>query len=605
MIAAAKTIGKRLGVLGVMVCLTAAGLTVAGAAGTAGAAPTPPRTPNGVEVLSPQEDQTLASAPAPVRVRFNTVILPGSFAAELNGQDVTARFAVGTDTATASLAEADGIRISTDKNRHSNILHVWLTGADDPSHRHHDRRAFVVKSGDLPRPVSGVISPDGGTLVSPGVGQVTFPAGAFLTDTTVEMSVTRNPLAQQLFDETAVPMFDAANRLGYEVRITTGAVQPLMDPQVSLVLPDSFRFDVAPGSEVRMLAENYWDGFDPTLDTPESTLDTFELLQDRFLASDIQITATMPAHLFTNGLRADGVFELTTLAATTPTAAATTFSASDSEGSLATAPSTGEDAQVATDETLSTFAAATCEGSSLAPPLDGPINWGSPYGPRASGFHYGSDIPVPIGTPVKAMADGVIDNVAYNYKPPTVPGKRGQGWGHYVVIRHTDGSKTLYAHFDARSPLAVGQPVRAGDTIGRSGNSGGSSGPHLHIEYAPNGQIYKRGDKVDPRPCIGRNVTGSITVRDNGNLADDAFRVAIDGVVVCTTDIGASNTCAVGNLRPGTKTLSLTAVIAPDDVGTYEVILGNGLTFAGGGTRATGTVPRGGTASASIIVPAS
>jgi hypothetical protein len=69
--------------------------------------------------------------------------------------------------------------------------------------------------------------------------------------------------------------------------------------------------------------------------------------------------------------------------------------------------------------------------------------------------------------------------------------------------------------------------------------------------------------------------------------------------------IGASNTCAVGNLRPGTKTLILTAVIAPDDVGTYEITLGNGLTFSGGGTQQSGVIPQGGSVTYTIIVPSS
>jgi murein DD-endopeptidase MepM/ murein hydrolase activator NlpD len=589
MIFIAKAIGRRLGFLAAIFCLMVAG------ASTVGAVPTSPPNgpPNGVEILSPQEDQTLPSVPVPVRVSLNTAIQPGSFAAELNGHDVTARFIVGADSATASLTESDGIRISTDRTRQSNTLHVWTTGADDPTHRFHDRRAFVVRSGDLPRPVSGVISPQGGTLESPGVGRVTFPAGAFLTDTTVELSVTRDPRVQQLFDDTAVPIFDAANRLGYELRITTGTVQPLQNPQVTFTLPDSFRFDVAPGSEVRILSENLWDG-------PDATLDTFELLPDRFVAADLQIAATMPAYFFTDSLRSDGVFELVTLAAATPTAAPTVLSAA--QEAAPAVQSTGEDAQQVSSATIQ---ADTCEGSSLAPPLDGPLTLRSPFGPRTHPItgkktnHGGADLAAANGTPVKAMADGVVERATFQINA------QGVGWGNYVVIRHTDGSKTLYAHLQNGSSIAQGTTVHAGDVIANSDSSGGVTGPHLHIEYAPNGQIYNKSAKVDPMPCIGRNVTGSITVRDNGNLADDAFSIAIDGLVVCTTSIGASNTCAVGNLRPGTKTLSLTAVIAPDNVGTYEITLGNGLTFSDGSTQRSGAIPQGAAVAYSIIVPSS
>ncbi|MDZ4262531.1 MAG: M23 family metallopeptidase, partial [Pseudomonadota bacterium] len=248
-------------------------------------------------------------------------------------------------------------------------------------------------------------------------------------------------------------------------------------------------------------------------------------------------------------------------------------------------------------------AATTCEGSTLSPPLDGNIQSNSPFGPRdpnigASGFHYGIDFPVPDGTTVRAMAGGIVERIAVQTN------RAGQvvGWGQYMVIRHSDGSKTLNAHLLSTS-VAQNATVNVGDVIGLSDSSGGVTGPHLHIEYAPNGQIYDRDSKVDPEPCIDQNVTGSITVRDNGTLADDAFILAINGLVVCRTAIGASNTCAVGNLRPGTATLTLTAIIAPDNVGTYEISLADGLTFGDGSTVRSGTLPQGGAALFSISIP--
>ncbi len=129
------------------------------------------------------------------------------------------------------------------------------------------------------------------------------------------------------------------------------------------------------------------------------------------------------------------------------------------------------------------------------------------------------------------------------------------------------------------------------------------TGPHLHLEYAPNGQIFQNDQKVDPMDCIGATVSGSITVGDNGSLADDAFSVAINGIVVCTTSIGATNTCGIGNLRPGTATLTITVVVAPDDAGTFAISLGDGLTFAGGGTSVSNVLPQGGSASYQITIP--
>jgi LysM repeat protein len=66
----------------------------------------------------------------------------------------------------------------------------------------------------------------------------------------------------------------------------------------------------------------------------------------------------------------------------------------------------------------------------------------------------------------------------------------GGGFGYYVVIRHSDGAQTLYAHM-SQVDVKVGQSVEQGETIGISGNTGRSTGPHLHFEIRtdPNGTL--------------------------------------------------------------------------------------------------------------------
>ena len=96
---------------------------------------------------------------------------------------------------------------------------------------------------------------------------------------------------------------------------------------------------------------------------------------------------------------------------------------------------------------------------------------------------------------------------------------------------------------------------------------------------------------------------GIVSVRDNGTLADDAFAVAVDGAVLGATTIGGANTLPIGALRPGTRQLTVQAITAPDNVGTYEVILGGGLTFGDGTLRRSGTVPQGGAVTFGITVP--
>lgn len=452
----------------------------------------------------------------------------------------------------------------------------------------------------VPR-ASEIIGPSGGRISIPGFGEVTFPAGTFAAPQQVTLSATNSPDTAHDFEQTAF-MFDASNRLPYELRINTGTVRPAVDFEVSFEVPAAFRAAVPADAEVRVLGQNLWQ-------SPHETLDTFELFGPRFTAADTVIKTTLPSSLFTNGRTGDGSFEAIVLLATTPTKAAAfaplNAPASGSVGVEVPLPAP-YDAHMegfATAPALTAVAVA-CQGGTLSPPLDGNIRSNSPFGPRDpnigdSPFHYGTDYPVPDGTPVKAMADGVVERVAVQTN------RAGQttGWGRYIVIRHADGSKTLNAHLQSTS-VSESRPVRVGDVVALSDSTGGVTGPHLHIEYAPNGKIYDRDSKVDPEPCIDQNVTGSITVRDNGSLADDAFSVAINGLIVCRTAIGASNTCAVGNLRPGTATLTLTAVIAPDNVGTYEISLAERLTFSDGSTTRSGTLPQGGSASFTITIPA-
>jgi hypothetical protein len=95
----------------------------------------------------------------------------------------------------------------------------------------------------------------------------------------------------------------------------------------------------------------------------------------------------------------------------------------------------------------------------------------------------------------------------------------------------------------------------------------------------------------------------AITVGDNGFAADDAFEVTLDGVVIGRTAIGASNTLTVPSLAPGPHSLQVTCIIAPDNVGTYEVSLSQGVEFTDGSTYESGELPQGGSTSFTIIAP--
>jgi murein DD-endopeptidase MepM/ murein hydrolase activator NlpD len=92
--------------------------------------------------------------------------------------------------------------------------------------------------------------------------------------------------------------------------------------------------------------------------------------------------------------------------------------------------------------------------------------------------HKGIDFAAPEGTPIRATGDGVID----------FAGMQG-GYGNLVVIRHGPVYSTAYAHMSRIAPgIRRGTRIAQGELIGYVGNTGWSSGPHLHYEFRVNNQ---------------------------------------------------------------------------------------------------------------------
>ena len=110
-------------------------------------------------------------------------------------------------------------------------------------------------------------------------------------------------------------------------------------------------------------------------------------------------------------------------------------------------------------------------------------------------------------------------------------------------------------------------------------------------------------DAVVP-PEAAPYVGGTLSIGDNGTAADDAFGVYIDGVAMGQTSIGASNTVSVGALRPGTHTVTVQVITAPDNLGTFALSVGGGLRFSDGTTAKSATPPAGASVSYTIVVPA-
>lgn len=103
----------------------------------------------------------------------------------------------------------------------------------------------------------------------------------------------------------------------------------------------------------------------------------------------------------------------------------------------------------------------------------------SAYGSRKGGFHYGVDIGNSRGTSIKAAADGVVSKAVSGCKEGAK--SCGGRYGNNIVIEHSNGTSTTYAHLSAVN-VRVGQEVEQGEKIGALGNTGASTGPHLHFE---------------------------------------------------------------------------------------------------------------------------
>lgn len=97
----------------------------------------------------------------------------------------------------------------------------------------------------------------------------------------------------------------------------------------------------------------------------------------------------------------------------------------------------------------------------------------SPYGwrPRFGRMHRGVDLNLHVGDSVVSAFDGKVRVVKYE----------AGGYGHYIVVRHDNGLETVYGHL-SRTLVRPGQRVRAGQLIAKGGNTGRSTGPHLHFE---------------------------------------------------------------------------------------------------------------------------
>ena len=100
-------------------------------------------------------------------------------------------------------------------------------------------------------------------------------------------------------------------------------------------------------------------------------------------------------------------------------------------------------------------------------------------------FHNGIDLPVPVGTNIKSPMNGIVESIYFN-----------DAGGNQVIVKHDNGYKTGYSHL-FKALVKKGDKAKRGDLIALSGNTGKSTGPHLHFTLT-----NPLGAKVDPAKVI-------------------------------------------------------------------------------------------------------
>lgn len=153
------------------------------------------------------------------------------------------------------------------------------------------------------------------------------------------------------------------------------------------------------------------------------------------------------------------------------------------------------------------------------------------------GLHRAIDVRAMEGTPVRAMADGtVVWRQVWDGKTKS----GNMSYGTAVKIRHDDGSFELLAHFKNLAPgIVYGKKVKQGEIIGYSGNTGNSTGPHLHIEFRAWGNERLHPLNFLPEPYqykddrVAQGI-GPFTAPESGNTGTpqnfDLYRMTIGPV---------------------------------------------------------------------------
>jgi len=197
----------------------------------------------------------------------------------------------------------------------------------------------------------------------------------------------------------------------------------------------------------------------------------------------------------------------------------------------------------------------TSSNDLLSLPVSGRISSG--FGAhRRHHTHQGIDIAVARGTKIKAASEGKV-----------VFAGRQRGYGNTVVIEHDDGRRTRYAHAD-RLSVSAGDTVAKGETIGRAGSTGRSTGPHVHFE------VVQAGRHVNPLKAVARDEAIARSLETETPTLARAAEAA-GSILTPTTAVGSNAVAPTPALRSsvilpaGAVRTASAEVVVPDALGRH------------------------------------
>lgn len=354
--------------------------------------------------------------------------------------------------------------------------------------------------------VTAQIEPGGGMVKLEGTAWVTFPAGAFSAKHAVRLEKTSDPLTAEAF-EGSTAIFRPSSRLGYEIRINTGASPPAQDVAASLQVPAELA--VPSGSDVEAFVQ-VWE------ENELDIYDHFELMDATYDAGTKVLTVALPPWAFTPFRRTDTTFEAIVTIAPTP-------GSSRSPGKAPRRPGLASDKKILFP--LKDIYVTDFFGFRGVHPVTGLPKPHEGIDLRAGGnvlMSCNGGAQQGEGVPIFAVGDGTVARTtlcktAYGPTPGCTlnvaaqtcncaaplpahwcPGDQCFGcrksFGNWLVL-DLGGPAVTYAHLQ-NYDVEVGDKVLAGQEIGVTDNTGASTGPHLHFELAPGGAAGKK--KVDP-----------------------------------------------------------------------------------------------------------